>query len=141
MLYWRTNASVFAGLSVLLAVLAGIFVGFWPQSVWSVSLSATLLSTSPDEPAYRSERVDQRAKSLIELQGTSIVTILALPALFALAGLLASRFTVKAGLIGLWTCAVLLGLFVFISSMSIGVFFFPSAATLALAAASALKAG
>jgi len=115
-------ANALAGLSLLLAVVALLFLTFWTGYY------------DGEEVTADGALVRKTSASLIEENGMEVLGVLAVPVVLAAMGFLASFARSRVGAIGLWTTAVLLGLFGLGTAVTVGVFYWPAALTLLTAA-------
>ena len=80
-------------------------------------------SASVGAPASREPETRVTHPSLLETQGWSVAVPLSVPVLLAAGGLLAARYRTRPVLI---LAAVLLGAFVVLGALSVGVFYLPA---------------
>lgn len=116
------GASALAGLSLLLAVAALLFLTFWTGYYEGEEVTAD------------GAVVAKTSASLVEENGMDVLGLLAVPVVLAAMGFLASFARSRVGTIGLWTTAVLLGLFGLGTAVTVGVFYWPASLTLLTAA-------
>ena len=115
-------ASALAGLSLLLAVAALLFLTFWTGYYEGEEVTAD------------GAVVAKTSASLIEENGMDVLGLLAVPVVLSAMGFLASFSRARVGTIGLWTSAVLLVLFALVTGFTVGMFYLPAGFTLVLAA-------
>ncbi len=114
-----------AGVSLLLANAALLFLAFWPYSYQSQTMSAD------------GGVVDETSASLIEENGMGVLVWLIIPVIMCLVAFLVTLSRIRGGKVILWAMAVLLLLFGLVSIFSIGAFYLPAALALIIAAATA----
>ena len=119
------RASVAAALSVLLAIGALLFLVWWPDFY-----QGETVQLGPDGTS----EVTRSSESLIEHEGLGILWFLVLPAGLAVTGFMASLRPTLSGKVGVWLAAVPLAGFAFVTSLSIGPFYYPAAMALLLSA-------
>jgi len=115
-------ASALAGLSLLLAVAALLFLTFWTGYYEGEEVTAD------------GAVVAKTSASLIEENGMDVLGLLAVPVVIAAVGCATSFWRVTAGKVALWTSAVLLVLFALVTGLTVGMFYLPAGLTLVLAA-------
>ena len=115
-------ASALAGLSLLLAVAALLFLTFWTGYYEGEEVTAD------------GEVVAKTSASLIEENGMDVLGLLAVPVVIAALGFATSFWRARAGKVALWTSAVLLVLFALGTGLTVGMFYLPAGFTLVLAA-------
>ena len=115
-------ASALAGLSLLLAVAALLFLTFWTGYYEGEEVTAD------------GAVVAKTSASLIEENGMDVLGLLAVPVVLSAMGFLASFSRARVGTIGLWTSAVLLVLFALVTGFTVGMFYLPAGFMLVLAA-------
>jgi cytochrome bd-type quinol oxidase subunit 2 len=121
----KSIANALAGIGLLLAVGALLFLTFWTGFYHGEAVS-------PDGNV-----VQETSASLIEENGMDVLGVLIFPVVLSLIGLLASFSQTKAGKIGMWVSAILLLLFGLVTWISLGPFYLPAGLTLVIAAISA----
>ena len=121
----QRRTSVAAALSVLFAIAALLFLVWWPDFYQSETIQLG---------SDGSSEVTRSSESLIEHEGLGLLWFLALPAGFAATGYMASLRPTLSGKVGVWLAAVPLVGFAFITSLSIGPFYYPAAIALLLSA-------
>ncbi len=114
-----------AGVSLLLASAALLFLAFWPYSYQSQTMSAD------------GGVVDESSASLIEENGMGVLVWLIIPVVMCLVAFLATLSRIRGGKVIIWAMAILLLLFGLVSIFSIGAFYLPAALALIIAAATA----
>ena len=114
-----------AGVSLLLANAALLFLAFWPYSY-----KGTAVSTDGGV-------VDETSASLIEQNGMGVLVWLIIPVVLCLVAFLVTLSRIRGGKVIMWAMAVLLLLFGLVSILSIGAFYLPAALALIIAAATA----
>ena len=114
-----------AGVSLLLANAALLFLAFWPYSY-----KGTAVSTDGGV-------VDETSASLIEQNGMGVLVWLIIPVVLCLVAFLVTLSRIRGGRVIMWAMAVLLLLFGLVSILSIGAFYLPAALALIIAAATA----
>lgn len=114
-----------AGVSLLLANAALLFLAFWPYSY-----KGTAVSTD-------GRVLGETSASLIEENGMGVLVWLIIPVVPCLVAFLVTLSRIRGGRVIMWTMAVLLLLFGFVSILSIGAFYLPAALALIIAAATA----
>ncbi len=114
-----------AGVSLLLANAALLFLAFWPYSYQSQTMSTD------------GGVVDETSASLIEENGMGVLVWLFIPVIMCLVAFLVTLSRIRGGKVIMWAMAVLLLLFGLVSIFSIGAFYLPAALALIIAAATA----
>ena len=114
-----------AGVSLVLANAALLFLAFWPYFY-----KGTAVSTD-------GRVLEETSASLIEENGTGVLVWLIIPVVLCLVAFLVTLSRIRGGRVIMWTMAALLLLFGFVSILSIGVFYMPAALALIIAAATA----
>ena len=112
-----------AGVSLLLANAALLFLAFWPYSYQSQTMSTG------------GGVVDETSASLIEENGMGVLVLLIIPVIMCLVAFLVTVSRIRGGKVIMWAMAVLLLLFGLVSIFSIGAFYLPAALALIIAAA------
>lgn len=115
-------ANALAGVSLLLALAALLFLTFWTGYYEGEEVTAA------------GALVRKTSASLIEENGMDVLGLLAVPVAIAALGFATSFWRVRAGKVALWTSAVLLVLFALATSLTVGMFYLPAGFTLVLAA-------
>jgi hypothetical protein len=118
----RCTANALAGISLLLALAALLFLTFWTGYYEGEEVT-------PDGAV-----VAKTSASLIEQNGMDVLGLLALPVVIAAVGFATSFWRATAGKVALWTSAVLLALFALGTGFTVGMFYLPAGFTLVLAA-------
>ncbi len=114
-----------AGVSLVLANAALLFLTFWPYFY-----KGTAASTD-------GRVLEETSASLIEENGMRVLVWLIIPVVLCLVAFLVTLSRIRGGRVIMWTMAALLLLFGFVSILSIGVFYLPAALALIIAAATA----
>lgn len=115
-----------AGAAVGLAVAATLWLALWPCAYSGVS-------TTPTVPGEGGAPVELRTcASLIQVNGAWVLALLFVPVVIGGAGYLAARMQ-RRGLV--WGAMGLLLAFCLVGAFSIGIYYMPSVAALAVAAA------
>ncbi len=118
-----------AGVSVALAVAGAIFLALVPTTT-SVAVVAPV--------AGGPELVTRSTHTLLEAEGLSVLAVLAVPVLISSAGLITARRSKGTALTVL---TIVYGVGIVLALASVGLFFAPSFAALALAARRATSSG
>lgn len=121
-----------------------LFLLFWSGSYSGVSETATAVNSAANvpssEPFIRVEPViapETFSASLVEVNGRRIIPILAVPialTVVAVMGSILLRGKPKLGMTLLWTSTIAAVLFSALGLLSIGLFYFPAALAMILAA-------
>ena len=127
----RNGAVRWAAASFLLAMMASLVLLLAPLGSEVGATPAT--SPAASEPVAPAGVAETRVThpSLLQIQGWSVAVPLSIPVALAGIGLIATGYRSRTALVGL---AILLGAFVVLGALSVGVFYLPAEAALIVAA-------